>query len=223
MEPFYFLGQAIEVSMTRFLIAQALGLAVLAFDFWSFQADEQINYFRRTLASSTAWVIMYFFIGAQLPIILVTSVSVIRNVVFTWAFTVDTPRSRMIARRTMYGSLILAVIAAAPAIATTRPETRGLQVFLLLVTLGFVIGQYMPGVWMLRISAVTYAIGIMLINSPLDTFDPMGMIIEANKILAVVVFFVVYFRKQKERKRLAAIRPKALAIGKDLRGTVAAA
>lgn len=222
MEPLYFLGIPIEVSLTRFMIAQAFGLAVLAFDFWSFQADKQVSYFRRTLASSSAWIVMYLFIGAQLPIILVTTFSVLRNIVFTWAFTVDTPKTRMIARRTMYASLVIAVVAAGPAIATTRPETRLLQAVLLLTTLGFVVGQYMPGVWMLRISAVAYAVGIMAVNSPLDTFNPIGMIIEANKILAVAFFFVVYFRKQKERKRLAAIRPTALNVGRDLRGLAGA-
>jgi len=221
MDTFYFLGQPIDVGMTRFLVAQVFGLAVLAFDFWSFQAEEQLSYFRRTLASSSAWVIMYIIVGAQAPIILITSASVLRNIVFTWAFTVQTPRSRMIARRTMYASLIIALVLAVPTIAGTRPETQGLQVFLLLGTLIFVVGQYMPGVWLLRISAVVYAVSVALVNSPLDTFNPVGMIIEVNKGLAIVAFFVVYFRRKKRHRELAAIRPKALAVGRDLRGTVA--
>jgi len=217
MEPAVFLGQVIEVSMTRFVIAQALGLAVLAFDFWSFQTPNQISYFKRTTVSSAAWVAMFFFVGAQLPIILISSASVIRNAIFTWSFIKDTPRSRMIARRTVYTSLAVALLAAIPAIAGTRPGTRSLQVLLLVGTLMFVVGQYMPGIWMLRISAVVYAITVGLVNSPLDTFNPVGLIIEANKILAVIIFFAIYFRKQKERKRMAAIRPVSLSLGRDLR------
>jgi len=217
MEPMTFLGQAIEVNMARFIIAQVIGLGVLAFDFWSFQTEDQLTYFKRTLMSSSLWVVMYFFVGAQLPIILITSASVLRNAVFTWALIQNTGRARMIARRTMYGSLIAVAILAGPTIAGAQPGTRILQAVLALFTIGFVVGQYMPGIWMLRISAITYAMAIILVNSPLDTFNPVGIIIEVNKILAIVIFFVAYFKRQKEKARLAALTPTALSLGKDLR------
>jgi len=223
MEPVTFLGQAIEVNMTRFIIGQIIGLAVLGFDFWSFQTENQLSYFKRTLASSTLWVIMYFFVGAQLPIIMITAASVLRNSVFTWALIADTGKARMIARRVMYGSLAAVLILAVPTIINTRPGTRLLQVVLAVFTIGFVVGQYMPGIWMLRISAITYAISIILVNSPLDTFNPVGIIIEVNKILAIAIFFVAYFRRQKEKQRLAALKPVALTLGRDLRGLELAA
>ena len=213
----YFLGQPIVVPMTQFIIAQVIGLGVLAFDFISFQQKDQRKYFGYTAMSSLLWVTMFALVGAQIPILLVSAVSTIRNIIFWWALRKDTGKARMIARRTVYTSLAVALIAAIPAIIGTRPGTRGLQVLLLIGTLAFVVGQYMPGIWMLRISAVIYAITVGLVNSPLDTFNPVGLIIEANKILAVIIFFAIYFRKEKERARMAAIKPVALSLGRDLR------
>ena len=208
-----FLGMAIEVDMTRFVIGQLFGLGVLIFDFWSFQSERQLSYFRRTTISSALWLTMYLFIGAQLPILLVTGFSTMRNVIFTWAFTKDTPRARMIARRTLYSSMVIVLIASLAVIPNMRPETIPFQVLLAITVTFFVVGQYMPGIYLVRIFGIAYSIAVILLNTPLDTFNPAGIIIEVNKILAIAVFFVVYFRKQKESRRLAAIPPAALGLG----------
>ena len=208
-----FLGMPIEVDMTRFVIGQLFGLGVLFFDFWSFQSERQLSYFRRTTISSALWLTMYLFIGAQAPILLVTGFSTLRNVVFTWAFTKDTPRARMIARRTMYTSLAIAFVASVAVIPAMRPETIPFQILLAITVVFFVVGQYMPGIWLVRIFGLTYGLAVLLLNTPLDTFNPAGIIIEVNKMIAIGVFFFVYFRKQKESRRLAAIPPAALGLG----------
>ncbi|MDR2722157.1 MAG: hypothetical protein LBB54_00285 [Cellulomonadaceae bacterium] len=208
-----FLGQPIEVGMHLFILAQVFGLAVLAFDFWSFQTTDQFTYFKRSTLSSFFWLLMYLFIGAQAPVLLVSGFSTLRNGIFTWAFSVDSPKRRMIARRTLYSSLVIAGVSAFIAIPAARQETQIFQVFLLIGVLAFVVGQYMPGVYPLRITAAFYAVTVLLVNTPLDTFNPVGIIIEANKILAIVVFFAIYFRKQKERNRLAGLQPAALSLG----------
>jgi len=208
-----FLGQPIEVPMMQFIVAQAIGLGVLAFDFISFQQKNQRRYFGFTAISSILWVTMFALVGAQIPILLVSAVSAIRNIIFWWSTKVDTPKSRMIARRTMYTSLVLALVSSTMAIPAARPETRIFQVFLLFGVLAFVIGQYMPGIYPLRITSMFYALTVILVNTPLDTFNPVGIIIELNKILAIVVFFVILARKNKESARLAAIQPAALSLG----------
>jgi hypothetical protein len=57
---------------------------------------------------------------------------------------------------------------------------------------------------------VFYAIAVLLLNTPLDTFNPIGIIIEVNNLLAVAVFFIGYARRQRFLKRLAAVMPSAL-------------
>lgn len=208
----YFLGMPITVSMDRFILAQLVGLAVLAFDFWSFQQKDQRKYFIYTTFSSALWVTMFALVGAQIPVLLVSLVSTIRNVIFWWALSEDSPKRRMIARRTMYASLVLALVSSTMAIPAARPETRIFQVFLLLGVLSFVVGQYLPGIYPVRVTSVFYAITVILVNTPLDTFNPIGIIIELNKILAIVVFFVVLGRKNKRKAELAAMKPAALAL-----------
>ncbi|MCL1872218.1 MAG: hypothetical protein FWF90_17655 [Promicromonosporaceae bacterium] len=207
-----FLGMPIEVGMDRFLIAQVLGLAVIAFDFWSFQMAEQRKYFQRTTISSMFWLAMYVVMGAQEPILIVATFSLLRNCVFTWAFSVDSPRRRMIARRTMYTSLVVAIVAAFLRIPQSNPGTHWIQILLAVGVVAFVIGQYMPGVYLVRITAVFYALTVILTNTPLDVWNPMGILIELNKIIAIAVFFTVLARKKKERARLAALRPVALGL-----------
>jgi hypothetical protein len=211
-----FLGMPIEVGMDRFVLAQVFGLLTLAFNFWAYQMEDQRKYFLRFTIGSVFWLAMFATIGAQVPVLLVASVSTLRGIVFWWALGEDSPWRRMIARRTLYATLILAVVAAIPAIPAAREGTRLLQFVLLIGVLLFVIGQYMPGVYLVRFGAVFYAISLILVNSPLDTFNPIGIIIELNNILAVAVFFVVLARKTKERRRLAALRPAALTLGQPV-------
>lgn len=215
-EGFSFLGMHVDVSMQRFILAQVFGLLCLAFNFWAYQSDNQRDYFLRFTLGSFFWLLMFIFVGAQLPVMLVAIFSTLRGIVFFWALSRDTPRRRMVARRTMYTTLVIAGVASAIVIPGTRPLTQPFQVFLLIAVLLFVVGQYMPGVYLVRISAVIYAVAVLLLNTPLDTFNPIGIIVELNNILAVVWFFYKFNKKNKERARLAALRPAALALGEPI-------
>jgi hypothetical protein len=207
-----FLGMPIEVSLDRFVLAQVFGLLTLVFNFWSYQMEDQRKYFLRFAVGSGFWLAMYLTMGAQVPVLLVATFSTLRGFMFWWALGADSPWRRMIARRTMYTSLAIAAVASVIAIPDARPETQPFQVFLLVGVVLFVVGQYMPGVYFVRISATVYALAVLLLNTPLDTFNPIGIIIELNNLVAIAVFFVVLSRKKKERARLAAMRPAALAL-----------
>jgi hypothetical protein len=209
----YFLGMPIDVGMDRFLIAQAFGLLTLAFNFWAYQREDQRQYFGLFTLGSAFWLGMFIAMGAQLPVMLVAMFSTIRGVVFYWALGVDSPWRRMVARRTLYATMIIAFTASVVVIPSMRPETIPFQIFLAISVLLFVVGQYMPGVYLVRLFAVVYALAVLLLNTPLDTFNPIGIIIELNNILAVAVFFVALSRRRKEKARLAGIPPKALALG----------
>jgi hypothetical protein len=208
-----FLGMPIEVGMDRFILGQVLGLLTLFFNFWAYQSSDQRVYFLRFTLGSATWLGMFLAMGAQVPVLLVATFSTLRGVVFWWALAKDSPRRRMVARRAMYTTLAIAAVSSVIAIPDARPETQPSQVLLLVGVVAFVIGQYMPGVYLVRFTAVFYAIAVLLLNTPLDTFNPIGIIIELNNILAVAVFFVVLSRKKAHRARLAAIPPAALALG----------
>ncbi|ACZ30877.1 hypothetical protein Xcel_1857 [Xylanimonas cellulosilytica DSM 15894] len=207
-----FLGMPIEVGMDRFILGQVFGLLTLVFNFAAYQADDQRKYFLRFTIGSAFWLAMYMTMGAQVPVMLVATFSTLRGVVFWWTLGKDSPRRRMIARRTMYTTLAIAGVASVVAIPAARPETQPFQVFLLIGVLLFVVGQYMPGVYLVRITAVVYAVAVLLLNTPLDTFNPVGIIIELNNLVSIAVFFVILARKNKHRARLAALRPAALAL-----------
>jgi hypothetical protein len=208
-----FLGQPIDVSMTRFFIGQAFGILTLVFNFWSYQQSDQRKYFTRFTFGSLTWLAMYIAIGAQVPVMLVAIFSTLRGFVFMWALAADTPFRRMVARRTMYTTLLIAAISSVIAIPGARPETQPLQILLLISVLTFVVGQYMPGVFFVRFAAIFYAIAVILLNTPLDTFNPMGIIIELNNILAVAVFFWAFAKKARARRAVADAVPAALGLG----------
>ena len=203
----------IEVGMARFVLAQVFGVACLTFNFWSFQKEDQRAYIGRSTIASALWLCMHLTMAAQLPIVLVAVASTIRGVLFYWSLGLDSPFGRMFARRVMYVTLALAFAGALVVIPTTRPETVPFQVLLAITGVLFIVGQYMPGIYLVRIFAVFYAIAVLLLNTPLDTFNPIGIVIEANHLLAVAVFFIGYARRRRWAARLAAIPPKALALG----------
>ena len=219
----YFLGMPIEIGLTRFIVAQVFGLLCLAFNFWSYQTEDQRKYFGRFTTGSFFWFLMYLAMGAQLPVLLVALVSTTRGIMFYWALGADSPFRRMFARRTMYSTLAIAFVGAIAVIPTTRPETIPFQLLLAVTVVLFVVGQYMPGVYLVRIFAVAYAIAVLLLNTPLDTFNPMGIIIEANNILAVLVFFVGFYRRKGTARRLAAKMPACLRLGTAAPGAPALA
>jgi len=209
----YFLGMEIEISLTRFIIAQVFGLLTLAFNFWSYQAQDQRAYLGRFATGSLFWLAMFITMGAQLPIMLVATASTVRGFLFYWALGQDSPFRRMFARRMMYTTLALSFIGAIAIIPQTRPEAIPFQIMLAITGVLFIVGQYMPGIYLVRIFAVFYAIAVLLLNTPLDTFNPIGIIIEVNNLLAVAVFFIGYARKQRFLKRLAEVMPSALRLG----------
>jgi len=209
----YFLGAPIGVDLWRFIVAQVLGLITLVFNFWSYQTEDQRKYFIRFAFGSLAWLGMFIAVGAQIPVMLVATASTVRAFMFYSAVKADTPFSRMFARRTMYTTLALSFIGAISIIPFMRPETIPFQVLLAISGVLFIVGQYLPGIYLVRIFAVFYAVAVLLLNTPLDTFNPMGIIIESVNILAVAVFFVALSRRRRYYRRLAAIMPPALNLG----------
>ena len=217
---FDFLGAPVYVSMTQFIIGQVFGVLCLIFNFWSYQQEDQRKYFGLFTIGSMFWLAMYIAVGAQLPVMLVAFFSSLRGILFYWALGQDTPFARMFARRVLYGTMVIVLVASLIVIPNMRPATIPFQVLLAVTAVLFVIGQYLPGVYLIRIFALAYATAVLLLNTPIDTFNPMGIIIEVNNMLAVFVFFFFYFRRKAESRRLAAIPPKALALGMTAPGNL---
>ncbi|MCL1900339.1 MAG: hypothetical protein FWG11_07520 [Promicromonosporaceae bacterium] len=209
---FYFLGAPVLVPLTRFLLAQGFGLLCLTFNFLSYQQEEQRKYFGLFTIGSFFWLLMYISVGAQLPVMLVAFFSTLRGIMFYWALGQDTPFARMFARRVLYGTMLIVLVASLIVIPSMRPQTIPFQILLAISAVLFVVGQYMPGIYLVRIFAILYATSVLLLNTPLDTFNPMGIIIEVNNMLAVVVFFVFFYRRKAKSRRLAAIEPAALGL-----------
>ena len=208
-----FLGQPIDVSMARFILGQSFGVLTLIFNFWAYQQEDQRKYFFRFAIGSAFWLAMFLTMGAQVPVMLVAIFSTIRGFTFWWTLGKDSAWRRMIARRAVYGSMAIALVASVIAIPDARPETQPLQLFLMFSVLAFAVGQYMPGVFFVRFAALAYATAVILLNTPLDTFNPIGIIIEVNNILAVAVFFWGYAKRARAKRAIADAVPVSLSLG----------
>jgi len=83
-------------------------------------------------------------------------------------------------------------------------EVRWLHILGLFAALGFVIGQYLPGVHYVRVSVVIYAVVVMLTQTPINIlygdfrWNIMGILIESAKIISVVVFYIRYSSNSDE-------------------------
>ena len=209
---FYFLGAPVMVPLARFIIGQVFGILCLTFNFLSYQQENQRKYFGLFTTGSFFWLLMYIAVGAQLPVMLVAFFSSLRGIMFYWALGQDTPFARMFARRVLYGTMVIVLVASLIVIPNMRPLTIPFQIFLAISAVLFVIGQYMPGVYLVRFFAIVYATSVLLLNTPIDTFNPMGIIIEVNNMLAVVVFFIFYYRRRAESRRLQAIPPASFGL-----------
>lgn len=205
-------------NQTWFIIAQVMGLITIIFEFWSYQIKDKSKYFWAAGVSSFFWMLMFIAIGistgmsTQLSLLLASTYSTIRNVVFWQIFKRNTPQSKEAGLIFLLIMIVIALVAGTATVLSAPIQVRWLHILGLVAALSFVIGQYLPGVHYVRITVVFYAIIVFLTQTPLNILEGdfrwniMGMLIEVAKISSVLVFYLRY-SKQEKKPQLAFAKP----------------
>ena len=186
---------------TWFIIAQVLGVITIGFEFASYQIKDKPKYFMVTGIGSFFWMCMFVAMGlatgmsTQLSLIVAATYSTFRNLIFWRIFQKNTPQSKEFGLNFLLVMIVIALAAGILAIANSPAEVRWLHSIGMVAALGFVIGQYLPGVHYVRISVVFYAVIVIFTQTPINILEGdfrwniMGMAIEAAKIISVIVFY----------------------------------
>jgi hypothetical protein len=190
------------VSMAAFILSQVFGLITLVFVFWALQIKDQRKYLLINSIGSVFWMVMFILGGSLITPILVAIFSFARGFVFWWILKEDTPKRRKMGKTFLYVSLVVALGGAIFALVQTEPQYIIFEVILLVTAVLFIIGQYLPSKHYLRIFSVFYAVAMLLASSPLARVNYMAMIIEAGKMLSVVVFYLFYVKIGAIRKQV---------------------
>ena len=201
-----FLGMTFPVAFEWFIISQIFGLITIIFDFAALQIKNQRKYLLVTSIGSFFWMMMFITGGAQVPIILAAVFSALRGMVFWWIFKKDTPKRKIAGKTFLYVALAIGLVGAIIGIVNAEPSTIYLQVIMLVTALLFVVGQYLPSKHYLRAFGFLYAVSVLLINTPLDSFNPMGIAIEAAKIISIIIFYILLIRKNLLSKQLIKLK-----------------
>jgi len=203
---------------TWYLIAQALGLITIGFEFASYQIKDKTRYFLITGIGSFFWMTMFVAIGmatglsTQLSLIIAATYSTVRNLVFYRIFAKNTPESKEAGLIFLLAMIVLAVVAGTITVLNAPEQVRWLHILGLLTALAFVIGQYLPGVHYVRITVVFYAVIVMLTQTPLNIlygdfrWNVMGILIEAAKIFSVIIFYI-RFASEPHQPQLKFAKP----------------
>ena len=206
---------------TWFVIAQILGAVTIIFEFASYQIKDKRKYLLVNGIGSAFWAAMFLSIGlattlsTQATLVVVGVYSSVRALVFWWIFAKDTPQRRRAGK--IFLMVMIAIALSAGIYMITQlptPETVILQSVALVFALGFVIGQYLPGKHPVRITVFFYAILLFLTQTPINIIEGngierwniMGMLIEASKIVSVLVFYAFLVYKKSLVKKLAVIK-----------------
>lgn len=191
----YFLGAYIPGELHWIIVAQILGVVTIIFDFISYQIKDQRKYLLVFSIGSLFWMLMFIAGGAEVSPILAAAFSVLRGMVFWWIFAKNTKR-RQIGGRVFLGvALLIGIGGAIVGLLNATPGTEWLQIIMLVTALLFVVGQYLPSKHYVRVFAIFYATAMLMLNTPLVVFNPMGIMIEAAKILSIIVFYYFFVRK----------------------------
>ena len=194
---------------TWFVIAQILGVITLCFEFSSYQIKDKSKYFLVTGIGSFFWMTMFVAIGlatgidTQLSLIVAAVYSTVRNLVFYRIFSKNTPESKEAGLNFLLVMIVIAIVAGTFTVMNAPEQVRWLHILGLIVAIGFVIGQYLPGVHYVRIAVVFYALVVMLTQTPLNIlygefrWNIMGILIESAKIMSVLVFYARYASEPK--------------------------
>ena len=203
---------------TWYIIAQVLGLITIGFEFTSYQIKDKTRYFLITGIGSFFWMTMFVAIGlatgmsTQLSLIVASTYSTIRNLVFYRIFSKDTPESKEAGLIFLLVMIVIALVAGTITVLSAPQQVRWLHVLGMITALGFVIGQYLPGVHYVRITVVFYAVVVLLTQTPLNIlygdfrWNIMGILIESAKIISVAVFYMRY-ASEPRRPQLQFAKP----------------
>ena len=203
---------------TWYIIAQVLGVITITFEFASYQIKDKSKYFLITGIGSFFWMAMFASIGfatgmdTQLSLIVAATYSTFRNLVFWKIFSRNTPRSKEVGINFLLIMIVVALIAGTTAILNAPVQVRWLHTLGMIAALGFVIGQYLPGVHYVRITVVFYATVVILTQTPLNIlygdfrWNIMGILIELAKVVSVIVFYARY-AKEPAKPQLQFAKP----------------
>ena len=201
-----------------FIIAQILGVITICFEFASYQIKEKSRYFLVTGIGSLFWFAMFFAVGmatnmdTQLSLLVASSYSTTRNLIFWRIFAKNTPESKEFGLNFLLVMIGIALVAGTLAVINAPAEVRWLHIIGMVASISFVVGQYLPGVHYVRVTVTLYALVVMLTQTPLNIlygdfrWNPMGIAIEAAKIISVVVFYFRYANSPKQ-PQLAFAKP----------------
>jgi len=193
-----------------YIVAQVLGLITIGFEFASYQIKDKAKYFLITGIGSFFWMLMFIAIGlatgmsTQLSLIVASTYSTIRNLVFFRLFSKNTPESKEAGLIFLLVMIVIAIVAGTVTVLNAPEQVRWLHVLGLFTALAFVIGQYLPGVHYVRIAVVFYAIVVLLTQTPINIlygdfrWNIMGILIESAKIISVAVFYVRYVSEPRK-------------------------
>jgi len=193
-----------------FIIAQVLGLITIVFEFMSYQIKDKTKYFLVTGIGSFFWTLMFIAIGlatgmsTQFSLVVTAVYSTVRNLVFFKIFSKNTPESKEAGLLFLLAMIVIAIVAGTITVLNAPEQVRWLHIIGLIVAIGFVIGQYLPGVHYVRISVIFYAIAVLLTQTPLNILEGdfrwniMGILIELAKITSVIIFYIRYSSQPKK-------------------------
>ena len=197
-------------NQTWFIIAQVMGLVTIIFEFLSYQIKDKVKYFLAAGVSSFFWMLMFIAIGistgmsTQLSLLLAATYSTVRNLVFWRIFKKDTPQSKEAGLIFLLVMIVIALVAGTATVLNAPEQVRWLHILGLVAALGFVVGQYLPGVHYVRITVVFYAVVVLLTQTPLNILEGdfrwniMGILIEVAKMSSVAVFYMRYSSQPKK-------------------------
>ena len=195
---------------TWFLLAQFFGIITIFFEFTSYQITDKRQYFLRAGIGSFFWALMFISIGmatgmsTQLSLILASTYSTIRNIVFFFIFKHNTPRSKEIGINFLLLMIVVALVAGTATVLNAPIEVRWLHIIGLITALSFVVGQYLPGVHYVRITTIFYAMAVILTQTPINIlygdfrWNIMGIAIETAKIVSIAIFYLKYSTQPKK-------------------------
>ncbi|MCL2850870.1 MAG: hypothetical protein FWE01_00720 [Firmicutes bacterium] len=195
-----------------FWTAQALGLITLVFAFVSYQRKEQRKYLFAMGISYIFWTLMFLAMGLEgnmthfIPAMIVAGVGTLRCFVFWWILAKESKKRKIGGRVFLLCFLIAALTGGIIAIINSAPEVRILQWIIMVTALLFTAGQYIPNKHFLRMAAILYATAFSFASTPLYILEgdfrwnPIGIAIEASKILSVIIFYILLLKKRKTIK-----------------------
>ena len=183
-----------NINLQFYIVSQIFGILTLASFFTAMQIKNKTNHLIFMASGSIFGSAMYFFLGMQF-LSSIWFIGFFRSLSFAW---VNSNREKIPKNISL---IVLMFFVSVLIITTAITFQSWIDWAIITVSLGNVVTAWMKGyIHLMRFFIILKAIFVIIVNINNNAVNIMGIIIELNYLIGIIIFYIRYFKNYYKNK-----------------------